>query len=78
MIKIWCLFSIDNNYDQPRNNLVAWWNEKPGLSSLCEALGATMKTDEDIVNIVRLSEGEERKMHETWYRLEQIPEGKLP
>ena len=33
---IWCLFSIANNYDQPDNNLVAWFKEKPTFEKLLE------------------------------------------
>lgn len=35
---IHCLFSIDNNYDQPENNLVCWWPEKPSLAEVLKAL----------------------------------------
>jgi hypothetical protein len=33
---IWCLFSVENNYDQPPNNLVAWWPTRPSLTELLE------------------------------------------
>lgn len=33
-MKIWCLFSIDNEYNQPKHNLESWWNEKPDISKL--------------------------------------------
>lgn len=29
MNTIWCLFSVANEYNQPENNLVAWWPAKP-------------------------------------------------
>lgn len=29
MKTIWCLFHIDNNYDQPDNNLIAWFDTFP-------------------------------------------------
>lgn len=31
---IWCLFSIDNQYDQPRNNLIAWFSVRPIIEDL--------------------------------------------
>lgn len=37
-MKIWCLFSILNEYDQPDNNLVAWWATKPTFDVLAQAL----------------------------------------
>ena len=30
----WALFSIENNYDQPDNNLVAIWKSKPTIAQL--------------------------------------------
>ena len=32
--RIWCLFTSANDYDQPNNNLQAWWSEKPSLEDL--------------------------------------------
>ena len=39
MNKIWCLFSIENDYDQPFNNLVTWWSEKPTVDKIANAIG---------------------------------------
>jgi hypothetical protein len=54
-MKIWCLFSVDNNYDQPENNLVCWWQEKPSLETLFIILGIKMgENDEHTVQVVQV------------------------
>lgn len=49
--KIWCLFKIENEYDQPPNSLIAFWFEKPTLEQLSKALKIDFKQSrsEDIV-----------------------------
>ena len=77
--KIWCLFSVDNNYDQPPNNLVAWWSAKPSLDQFCADLKWKFPTteDADTVAIVKIWAGEKKRLSGTDYRLAQIPEGTL-
>jgi len=78
--KIFCLFSVDNNYDQPSNNLVAWWHEKPSLEILAAALGLKFpcERDEDIIKVVNIwSMKDEGTFIGTSYRLEEITPGKV-
>lgn len=35
---IWVLTSVACDYDQPPNNLEAWWSEKPTLAQLAKFL----------------------------------------
>jgi hypothetical protein len=78
---IWCLFSVDNNYDQPDNNLVAWWSEKPSLEVLFKALDVKISggRDEDVVAAAKIWAGTQEQVGYagTSYRLEQVPEGMI-
>jgi hypothetical protein len=82
-VKIWALFSVDNNYDQPANNLVAWWVTKPSLDVLAVTItGKRMEflDDASIIGIVRIFGGEDKTISTTdgtSYRLEAIAEGKI-
>lgn len=78
--KIYVLFSIDNNYDQPENNLVAWWHEKPSLELLANALGGSFPSinDERTLSIVKIwSMDSCQRIEDTDYRLECIGPGKV-
>lgn len=77
---IWCLFSIDNNYDQPENNLVCWWPLKPSLDELCKGihcLPLNELCDDNIILLVNLWKGKPvtRSVVGTRYRLQQVKEG---
>ena len=74
---IFCLFSITNDYDQPPNNLVAWWSAKPSLEILSKALGHQFPPQEDelIVSIVKIWNGDEQKIDNTDYWLAETKEG---
>lgn len=77
-MNIWALFSIDNNYDQPPNNLVAWWSEKPTLEVLAKTLNTTFphRNDKVTLFIVKVWDGESiEDENGTEYRLEYIKEG---
>lgn len=79
--KIWCVFSIENNYDQPDNNLVAWFAEKPSLNRFAEFLGYPLdKTDDEtILRIVKMWQGHQTqiKLGDVGYRLEEVPASKV-
>ncbi len=51
-----CLFSIDNLHDQPPNNLIAWWHERPSLEELSVAMDVDLKkaNEEKIVAVVQV------------------------
>lgn len=78
MKTIWCLFSVENNYDQPSNNLICAWEDKPGLEVLSNALGMDFAqlNDKDIVAVVKVwvDEGGAR-IWNTDYRLQEIELG---
>jgi hypothetical protein len=84
-MKIWCLFSVDNNYDQPDNNLFAWWAEKPSLEVLAQTLTGKPLGElegEDILQVVEVftgrGEGKVKRFHfDTTFRLEEVADGKL-
>lgn len=77
---IWGLFSVAQEYDQPPNNLVAWWSEKPNLETLFKTLNIQLgENDKSTVAVVKIWSGEEEEIDwsHTSYRLELIAEGKL-
>lgn len=76
-MNIWCLFSVENNYDQPQNNLVAWWPSKLTMDILSTVLEIPFKGDENVLNIVHVYQGQVERIGETDYRLEEISAGKL-
>lgn len=82
MKQIWALFSVDNNYDQPDNNLVAWWAEKPSFDTLAKAIGLEAfpcGTNEESLYVINLWQGvaENFKRDDTLYRFELVSEGLL-
>jgi len=50
---IWVLFSIANEYDQPDNNLEAWWFFKPSFTELAKGLVMEVDIKKGIVISVR-------------------------
>lgn len=77
---IWCLLSIENNYDQPGNNLEAWWHSKPSAIQLLQYLFAqeVLKPDQSpeylestMLSILR---GTAVRLGNTDYRLEEWKE----
>ena len=80
MNKIWCLFSVENNYDQPDNNLVTWWEEKPSLEKLAKFLCQPLDkaSDEAIMAVVEIWKGNRTVTpgDSTSYRLEQVEASK--
>ena len=70
------LFSIENQYDQPENNLVALFKEKPSIELLADALGRSFPCDKDsetlaIVNIWN-NESNGYRLGDFDYRLEEV------
>lgn len=72
---IWCLFSIQNDYDQPEHNLEAWWKKKPDFKALSNALSLDFTGDDNILIVVNIHQGGERRVHGGDYRLDEVPEG---
>lgn len=78
-MKIFCLFSVDNNFDQPSHNLVCFWTKRPSMVQLAQMLGIQAwpnERDEDTLNVVKVWQGNEVRIGNTDFRLEEIDEGK--
>jgi len=78
MISIWCLFSVENIYDQPDNNLVRWWADKPSIETLAKfmAMPLDKADDESVVKMVNLWQGQRIIGHGgVRYRLQEVKEG---
>ena len=74
---IYCLFSIDNEYDQPDYNLVAWFQEKPSIEQIAKVLGYELKEDDTIVAIAKIWQGHEARINQTDYRFMKVKEGQV-
>lgn len=88
-MKIWCLFAVDNDYNQPENNLVAWWSDKPRpeiLQQHCAKYLGWSPDEKQLRRIgVRLRRGEVVSVRRgapsyagADFRLRQVEEGKEP
>lgn len=77
---IWCLFSVTTDqYDQPPNSLVGWWEEKPNFETILASIGGSLSDTSSILaaaNIIQ-AYGDTIYYHEE-YRLEEVIEGRLP
>ena len=75
--KICVLFSISNEYNQPENNLVAWWHTKPSFEMLAEAIGVMVDKEKGDSKVGSILRGLEIRVDGANYRLRKIEEGKL-
>ena len=77
MKTIIALFSIENNYDQPRNNLICWWSEDPTIETLAKILNIDFNTtsDQNKVAIVNIYTKGKARIDNVDYRLEEIKAG---
>jgi len=71
-MKIWCLFSIANEYDQPDNNLEAWFLSKPDFKSLNKVLGFNKSKAKLVGDLLR--HGRCKDIGSADYRLEEVEE----
>lgn len=74
-MKIWVLFSIYNDYSQPEANLEAWWPEKPSIKTLAETVNIKFESKKGSPECGKLLKGEEVRIGEVDYRLEEIEPG---
>ena len=77
---IWILTAVVDDYDQPDHDLIAWWHEKPSCAFLAEACGVGFASDDDILNVVKLHQGEARRMYplcRALFELREVVEGVL-
>jgi len=76
--EIWCIFTIDNDYDQPEDNLENFWFEKPTLQTFAKQIGVDLETanEDKILRVIAAYKGEDTQItdSDTSYRL-QTKEG---
>ena len=62
---IYLLFSVENNYDQPPNNLKCIWKEKPTIEQVAKAINQSFPSDSDktTLNLVNLWNGKEVRIN---------------
>lgn len=77
METIYCLFGIDNNYDQPKNNLICAWTKKPSHDELKDILKSEYGLTDKKVNDIR-KKGYQLQIETggTAFRLEEVIIGK--
>lgn len=80
--KIWVLFSVQNNYDQPDYNLVWWNHQKPSIEELGLLIfdkDFSKLGNEEIVMVASVWKGDAGEikagMSSTQYRLREIAPG---
>jgi len=69
MKTIWTLLSIDNEYNQPDNNLVAWWENKPSFKALANTLGISYIEAKGDSTVGKILNGKEVRIYNADYRL---------
>lgn len=80
---IWTLFSIANEYNQPKNDLRAWWSTKPTFRQLSDMLEKCVDLEHDALDRVwqtivgKIYRGLEQYIGQSMYRLEEIEEGEV-
>ena len=77
--RIFALFSVAQEHDQPDNNLVAFWSAKPSIDVIAQTVGKTFPAadDETTLAIVKIWNGECQTIDTTDYRLQEVEEGEL-
>ncbi|HFI0332285.1 TPA: hypothetical protein ACGOVE_000860 [Streptococcus suis] len=75
-MKVWALFSVENKYDQPDNNLETLFLNKPSLDQLSKAIYGRplgeLSGDDCILWIVGLYKNNEVDILGTEYRIEEV------
>ncbi len=77
---VWCLFSVENLHEQPNNNLVALWFERPSIETLARHFHYSLSeaNDETVLKLVAIWQGKGARLPplgETDYRLQEVTEG---
>lgn len=75
-MKVYAIFSIANNYDQPENNLEILFQNKPNFENLLtfffEQPSIDALRDSDIMFLVDLMRGKSVRLDDTEYRIEEV------
>ena len=71
------MFSVENQYNQPNNNLEGWFNQKPTIEMLLKHFNVQMDDSERIAKIAQLWAGQEVRLSNADYRIEEVGQGFL-
>ena len=75
-MKVYAIFSIAHNYDQPENNLEVLFHNKPNFENLktffFDQLSIDELRDSDIMFLVDLMRGKSVSLDDTDYRIEEV------
>ena len=75
-MKVYAIFSIANNYEQPENNLEILFQNKPNFENLKTFFFDQLSIDElrnsDIMFLVDLMRGKSVRLVYTKYRIEEV------
>ena len=75
-MKVYAIFSIANNYEQPENNLEMLFQNKPNFENLKTFFFGLLSIDElrdsDIMFLVDLMRGKSVRLDDTDYRIEEV------
>ena len=75
-MKVYAIFSIANNYEQPENNLEILFQNKPNFENLktffFDQLSIDELRDSDIMFLVDLMRGKSVRLVYTEYRIEEV------
>lgn len=78
-MKLWAIFSIDNEYYQPTNNLQMLFEHKPSFEQLAWFLYPDKTLDQmeenELINTVNMLQLKEVNKWEVNYRLEEVVVG---
>lgn len=75
-MKIWCLFSIANDYSQPSNNLECFWVNRPTLIDLYIWYNNGTRKTEEVTNLLeRIVNGKRVRMMDSDYRIQEVKQG---
>jgi len=74
-MKVWAIFSIENEYNQPENNLVKLYKEKPTVGQLNDWWGGYVDDEYDKQELLRqLVSGASVRFNPfgAYYRIEEL------
>lgn len=75
-MKVWALFSIENQYYQPDNNLEKLFMQKPTFEVLMKQIIGTTNLNDmhemDIIALVEILKGNEGRIDGYDYRIEEV------
>lgn len=80
-MKVWALFSIENQYYQPDNNLEGLFQQKPTFEELAKFITGQTLTELNETNLIKMVEilkGQSLRYGDYEYRLREIKVGSGP